>query len=137
MEAFCTMGRYNLRDYGYDAFVRTFGDTGEAENGEFYIQVKATEHLKYSRKHKGYEVTLEKRDLELWLNENAPVIVVLYDARSRRGFFVYLQEYFAENRVILRGINKFKQVFIATKNVFSPERVREFRLLKNKIYEND
>jgi Domain of unknown function (DUF4365) len=133
LEAFCTMERFFQGDYGYDAYVRTFNEAGEVENGEFFIQVKATEKLNYSRKHKGYELALEKRDLELWLNEKSPVIVVLYEASTNRGFFINLQVYFDENRLILRHIGKYKQVFIPTKNAFVPDVIREIRMLKNKI----
>jgi hypothetical protein len=135
LEAFCTMQRFYQRDYGYDAIVHTFKDTGEMENGDFLIQVKATERVRYSRKHKGYELTLEKRDLELWLNEKSPVIVVLFESSTNRGFFINLQTYFEENRLILRHIGKYKQVFVPTKNAFVPSAVREIRLFKNDVYE--
>jgi hypothetical protein len=129
------MGRFSQRDYGYDAAIRTFLETGEAENGEFYIQVKATDGIKYSRKHQGYELTLEKRDLELWLSETTPVIIVLFDALRNRGFFLNLHEYFTRNRLVLKEIHKYKQVFINSKNIFTPEVVRQIRQLKNINYE--
>ncbi len=135
LDAFCVMRRYTERDYSYDASVRTFVENGEIENGEFYIQVKATDNLRYSRRNKGYELTLERRDLELWLNQRYPVLVVLYDAKRKRGFYIDLHKYFRENRLLLRKINKNKQVFLSPKNEFSPQVVKYYRTIKNEINE--
>jgi hypothetical protein len=35
-----------IQDYGYDGFIQTFEDNGEAEYGHIYFQLKSTDFLK-------------------------------------------------------------------------------------------
>ncbi|TAK32563.1 MAG: DUF4365 domain-containing protein, partial [Saprospiraceae bacterium] len=100
--AFCTFERYTMRQYSYDGHVFTFDEKGQTEGGFFFVQVKATDHLTFSKKNQGYELALEKRDLELWLGEKQPVLIVLYDAPNDKGYYIGLEEYFRENRILLR-----------------------------------
>ncbi len=37
----CTLQRHSY-DYGYDAFITTYNENGEAENGRIEIQLKST-----------------------------------------------------------------------------------------------
>ena len=53
----------------------------------------------YSERNKGYRLPLSKQDLELWLNETSPVIIVMYDAFIDSGYFVELHGYFQKNRL--------------------------------------
>ena len=135
LEAFCMFRFYFGRQYSYDATIETFGKNGEAENGLYYVQVKATEHLHYSRKNKGYELRLDIRDLDLWINEASPVLVVLYDALKKRAFYVHLQSYFEKHRELLKSIHKTKTVFIPVKNRFKPQVVKDFQRIKNDHYD--
>ena len=51
---FCTFERYTMRQYSYDEHVFTFDETGQTEDGIFFIQVKATDHLRFSKQKNGY-----------------------------------------------------------------------------------
>jgi Domain of unknown function (DUF4365) len=82
-------------DYGYDAQLHTYTDEGEYENGTVYIQLKATDNLEpYRLKSGTLSFPLDRRDLELWLNQVLPVILVLFDAQQEQAYWLYLQQYF-------------------------------------------
>ncbi len=126
--------RYNFRQYSYDGHIFTFNPKGEIEGGFIFVQLKATDNLKFSAKHNGYELKLDKRDLDLWVTEHLPVIIVLFDAKNDEAYYVELESYFKENRILLKEINKFKLVFIPQENVFTFGAVKQLRILKNNTY---
>ena len=55
----CTLERYRY-DYGYDAFIKTYNEIGEYENGHIEIQLKSTDNLKYSTAKKAILFDIEK-----------------------------------------------------------------------------
>jgi hypothetical protein len=81
-------------DYGYDLIVVTYNDSGEVENGQIYVQIKATDRLKLSRDGKTISVRVSRRDLAHWLREPYPVILIVYDGRNDLAFWLYVQAYF-------------------------------------------
>jgi hypothetical protein len=79
-------------DYGYDLIVRTFDDHGFIEPGAVYFQFKAMETL-----HEigvDYVFDLDIRDYNLWMREEALVILILFDATRKRAYWLPIQEYF-------------------------------------------
>jgi Domain of unknown function (DUF4365) len=44
---------------------------------------------------------LDIRDYNLWLSEDMPVILVLFDASRSRAFWLHVQNYFREDRARL------------------------------------
>ena len=80
------------RDYGYDLLLFTYDDQGYAEPGVAFLQLKASETLTQSGSHYVYD--LDIRDYNLWMVENAPVFLVLFDARRRRAYWLHVQPYF-------------------------------------------
>lgn len=81
-------------DYGYDVIVFTYSDNGELQPGQILIQLKATDSLKVHRDGKSLSCLVDRRDLKVWLREQEPVILIVYDAASRRAFWLNIQEYF-------------------------------------------
>ena len=81
-------------DYGIDLFMETYTADGEVENGRILFQLKATDSLRKSADGTVLPVRLEWRDLLFWLNEPLPVLLILYDARGDRAYWLYVQEYF-------------------------------------------
>jgi len=81
-------------DYGIDLCMDTYDANGEVENGRVTFQLKATDSLKRSADGAVVRIRLEWRDLLFWLNELQPVILVLYDARDDKSYWLYVQEYF-------------------------------------------
>ena len=74
---------------------------------------------------------MSKRDLELWLYSNAPVIFTVYDASKRVAYWVDLLDYFQINRAVLEKINKFVRIYISAENIFTDKTVQKFRKIKN------
>jgi hypothetical protein len=82
-------------DYGYDLFMCTFNDLGYAEPGAVFFQLKAMETLNESGTNYVYD--LDIRDYNLWMREEWPVILILFDATRRRAFWLPIQRYFEED----------------------------------------
>jgi hypothetical protein len=82
-------------DYGYDLIVWTFDEQGYPEPGAIYFQFKARERL--DQQGADYVHDLDIRDYNLWMREESPVILVLFDATRRRAFWLPVQEYFQED----------------------------------------
>jgi hypothetical protein len=79
-------------DYGYDLVLFTHDEQGYLEPGSAYIQLKAAETLHAAGP--DYVYDLDVRDYNLWMLEEVPVILVLFDASRRRAYWVYVQNYF-------------------------------------------
>ncbi len=73
-------------DYGYDLIMWTFDERGYVEPGAIYFQVKAMELLIESGP--DYVYDLDIRDYHLWTREEALVVLILYDAGRRRGYWL-------------------------------------------------
>jgi hypothetical protein len=82
-------------DYGYDLILYTYDEEGYAEEGSLYLQLKASEKLKPSGEYFVFDIDL--RDYTRWTREPMPVILILFEASTRRAYWVYIQRYFAEN----------------------------------------
>jgi Domain of unknown function (DUF4365) len=104
--------RYYTSDYGYDGCIDTFSDMGEIENLSIMFQLKSTDNILLSNQNKGCIFDLDKRDLELWLSDIRPVILILFDAKKEIAYFINLQIYFQENRKDLANVRKFVRVYL-------------------------
>ena len=80
------------KDYGYDLLLFTYDDQGYAEPGVAFLQLKASETLMQSGSH--YVCDLDIRDYNLWMAEDSPVFLVLFDATHRRAYWLHVQAYF-------------------------------------------
>jgi len=80
------------KDYGYDLVLFTYDEQGYAEPGLAFLQLKASEALE--RSGAGYVFDLDIRDYNLWVVENNPVFLILFDAARRRAYWLYVQGYF-------------------------------------------
>jgi hypothetical protein len=83
-------------DYGIDLYMQTYNPNGEVESGWVRFQLKATDSLRRSADGTAMHIRLEWQDLLFWLNENQPVILILYDAQEDKGYWLYVQEYFRQ-----------------------------------------
>src|SRR5215831_4352439 len=82
-------------DYGYDLVLFTHDEQGYLEPGSVYIQLKAAETLQAVGS--DYFFDLDIRDYNLWLMEEMPVILILYDASRRRAYWLCVQNYFSKD----------------------------------------
>ncbi len=83
-------------DYGYDLHVITYDANGYAEPGSVYLQLKASEALEALGA--DYVFDLDVRDYNLWMMELMPVILVLFDASTKRAYWLHVQQYFREGQ---------------------------------------
>ncbi len=81
-------------DYGYDLSVFTFDPAGHYENGNIFVQIKATDRLKIDATG-DILFRISRRDILTWEGETFPAYLVVFDARQGRAYAIYLQKYFA------------------------------------------
>lgn len=117
------------KDYGYDLILFTYDRNGEVENGQVYIQMKATDKIKYLKRSRAISFPLKKSDLKLWLYEPMPVILALYDAARNRAYWLYLQAHFENKKSNAKGA-KTLSVHINGTNSIDTESVKLWRKYK-------
>jgi hypothetical protein len=83
------------RDYGYDLLMFTYDEKGYVEPDFVAIQLKATEKLQAVGV--AYVFDLDIRDYNLWMLEELPVVLVLFDASRRRAYWLDVHDYFLED----------------------------------------
>jgi hypothetical protein len=76
---------------GIDLYMETYNDRGEIENGGVWFQLKATDRLIVIERMQAIPVRMEWRDLLFWLNERMPGILIIYDARQDRAWWLHSQ----------------------------------------------
>ena len=122
--------RFKDYDYGYDGMIETFNERGETDNQIFLFQLKSTDNIQLSNEKGGYIVDLSKRDLELWLTNLVPVLLILYDAQKDVAYFTELQSYFNKNRIALNNVRKFVRIYLSTESIFSTNNIQKLQNLK-------
>lgn len=86
-------------DYGLDLFVSTFDDRGELEHGEIRVQIKATDQPAIAADGTTLGITVGIADLKFWAEELLPVLLVVYDARRDRAYWLHVQRYVEEKAI--------------------------------------
>ena len=87
------------KDYGYDLTLYFFAG-GQITTGPVLVQLKASDHLRPLRTALEYSFTPSVADLNLWLREINPVILILYDAQADRAYWQYVQRFFNNARTV-------------------------------------
>lgn len=116
-------------DYGYDLIAWTFDERGYIEPGSILIQIKAAENLVAHGTN--FVFDLDIRDYNLWVREEMPVILVLFDATRRRAYWLAIQQYFnaARARLPKKGA-KWVRVRVPRRNAVSQGAVAKIQSLK-------
>jgi uncharacterized protein DUF4365 len=121
-------------DYGIDLVLFTYTAAGEVESGCIFIQVKATERLRWPRSQGRASFRVSREDLVGWMNEFLPVILIVYDASVDRAHWIHVQGYFAT----LPGFNLFQAgkritVHLPIQNVLDGPALRRFAALRDEV----
>ncbi|NUQ65331.1 MAG: DUF4365 domain-containing protein [Pirellulales bacterium] len=121
-------------EYGTDAQMLHFSpETREIENGWIEFQVKATDEPRFVADGKSVACTVSMAHLHYWYWEVAhPFILVLYDVRKHRAFWVDVQAYVDEHPVEDRQT---LTIHIPTRNkltVAAIDRFRKMSLARNR-----
>jgi hypothetical protein len=114
-------------DYGIDMNMVSYNANGEPENGSVSFQVKATDTLKRLADGTAIRLRLEWRDLLFWLNEQEPVILIVYDAKQDKAYWLHVQDYFRRKRWARRaGRANTVTVHVPAGNILDEATVRLF-----------
>lgn len=114
-------------DYGIDLYMQTYNADGAVESGWVRFQVKATDSLRRSKVSTVILLRLEWRDLLSWLNEGEPILLILYDAREDKAYWLYVQEYFRQVQWAARAATATTvTVHIPADNVLDEAAIRLF-----------
>ncbi len=121
-------------DYGYDLIIFTYDSSGEIENGQIYVQLKATDSLRVIEDKETISFSLFRSDLELWLLEPMPCILIVYSAKMDKAYWLYLQAYFESlANFDLSQIRETITVYIPQENLLNQEAIKKFANYKNKV----
>lgn len=115
-------------DYGYDVSIFTFDKNGEIENLNMYVQLKATDKIKLSEDKKHLLFRLSKKDIDYWEDEPVPVYLVVFDAKRKRAYWLYLQRYLASKNMRTDQIaGQSITVEINTKRILRKKTIKAWR----------
>jgi Domain of unknown function (DUF4365) len=121
-------------DYGIDLVIFTYDVNGEIENGQIYVQLKATDALRRIGDGSSIAFSLQRSDLELWLQEPMPWILVVYDAQANLAYWLYIQAYFERQFGFnLTQGGETVTVYLPTGNILSQEAIRQFARYKENV----
>lgn len=116
-----------LQDYGLDLNLFTFDAHGELENGEVWMQVKATEHMKQLAKRPFIPWRIQRTDLRHWLYQPMPVILIIYDVPADKAYWLNVQSYFeGVRRFGLTEVSKSVTVHVPVAHVVNEQAIHEF-----------
>jgi hypothetical protein len=117
------------RDYGYDLLLFTYDDEGYVEPDFLLLQLKAAEKLQTVGSNYVFDVDI--RDYNLWMREEMPVILILYDATRRRASWLHIQRYFRDEagRQPKKGA-KTVRVHVPARQVVNRRAIATMRKLK-------
>ena len=119
-------------DYGIDLSIIAFNAEGDFEEGNIWVQLKASDNPQVRNGAIG--VRIQRADLVVWLKQVMPVILILYDARVDLAFWIYVQRFFEEQdefNIFLAG--KTITVPIPLSNVLNVDSVKAFRLFLRRV----
>ena len=97
-----TMERMHY-DYGIDLEMKTYDALGQREPGDVLFQVKATEEFDARKMSQAVAWRIQRTDLVGWLREMMPVILVVFEAKRNRAYWLCIHDYFGS----LDGFNLF------------------------------
>jgi hypothetical protein len=119
-------------DYGIDLLLYTYTDEGEVENDTVRFQLKATDNLPLLKDGQTISFAASRADLDFWLGEWLPVILVVYDALADVAYWVYIQEYFQQRPDFhLALVGETVTVHLSKENIVNTDAVRHFARFKH------
>jgi hypothetical protein len=123
-----------VRDYGIDLFIATYDLSGDVENGEIRIQLKATDAPQLVRGGQYIAVRVDQGDFRHWLMEPMPVILAVYDAPRDEAYWLYVQEHFQSGRAArLDKAGAKMTVHVPRTNLVTPAAMRQFAVFRDRI----
>ncbi|MEO6522049.1 MAG: DUF4365 domain-containing protein [Mucilaginibacter sp.] len=119
-------------DYGYDLNIYTYTATGEFENGNIFVQLKASDRPKYLKKKSSLSFSMSKKHIEVWFDEPFPVILIIYDAIKLVAYWIYLQKHLRSlPNFSIANVGKSYTVNIPLTNILDNTSMQLFRIYKS------
>lgn len=123
-----------IHDYGVDLLLWTYNNEGEIESESIKIQLKATDNLPMLQDGQTIAFPVLRADLEFWLQEWMPVILVIYDANDNVAYWIYLQAYFQEqNGFDIAHVGQTMTVYINRSDLIHQDAIRQFARYKIRV----
>jgi hypothetical protein len=138
VERFALLCGYSVErvahDYGIDLVLTTFDANGEIENGSVYLQLKATDAPTLLADNQTIALPLERAHLEYWLQEAAPVILIVYDAQAETAYWLYIQAYFeGQTDFDLISVGSTVTVHVDKSHVLDQTAIRQFARFRDAV----
>jgi hypothetical protein len=121
-------------DYGIDLLMFTYNEHGEIQNGHVQFQLKATDRLAISRGQSTIAWRVATADLRYWMFEPWPVVLLVFDAVKKQGFWLDIQDYDFDQDVA--GVQETMTVHIPTTNKVSAKSVQRWRGLMDRVLDS-
>lgn len=118
-------------DYGTDLSLSTYNAAGEIENGAIYVQVKATDVPITDPTASTIPIVLNTKDLDFWLQEPMPFILILYQAQEDVAYWYYLQAKLSE--LDRSNLGKTYTIYVEKQNILNESAVLLFATYKNQV----
>ena len=123
-----------LHDYGVDLLLYTYNDEGEVENDTVKIQLKATDQLSILQDGETIAFSVSRSDLDYWLGEWQPVILIVYDAQAEAAYWLYIQAYFeAQTEIAFADLGATFTLHLDKTSFVETETFRQFARYKADI----
>lgn len=121
-------------DYGLDMIMFTYQPTGEIEDGFVNIQLKASEHIEYDMNGASLNFSVERAHLDHWLAQPFPVLLIIYDAKMGKAYWVYVQRYFERiPNFFLANVKKTYNIKVPIDQAVNEEAMYKFAEFKQLI----
>lgn len=123
-----------VHDYGVDLLLYTYSAEGEFQNELIKIQLKATDNLPLLKDGQTIAFPVLRSDLDYWLEEWLPVILIVYDAVADTAYWLYIQAYIQRQQSFdLSLIGETVTLYIDRANVVNEDAIRRFAQFKAQI----
>jgi Domain of unknown function (DUF4365) len=122
-----------VHDYGVDIYMTTYTAQGEVENDFVLFQLKATDRVSLTPDNAAVVFRLARADLDRWLVETFPVILVVYDAQADMAYWFYVQAQLERRQGLSSSKRKSVTVHIPIENVLDADAIRYFAAAKAAI----
>jgi hypothetical protein len=123
-----------VHDYGIDLMLWTFDLNGELENGQVFLQLKATNNLPLLADGTTIAFPVSRRDIHYWITETTPCIWVVYDAIEDVAYWLHLQGYFAQlANFRFTDVGETMTLYLSMSQRLDIDAVRTFQQIKYNI----
>lgn len=121
--------RPGLREYGCDAAMLHFSEDGQIEDGEVRFQVKATDSLSLVDDGRNAVCRIETAHIRHWYWQLYPFVLVLFDARKERAYWLHIQAEVDQRNDLLSPRRKTVSLRLPVSNTLSVRAIDRFRTM--------